>query len=174
MLLYNCWLEDTENTIDKHEHTTTLTHEADWGHDDAGNDGEGGDGAGGLDVKGNSKGGKGKGGGTGKGGKGKGKGGGGDGPTKLKTKKEKTPNQLARAVSCFTRCVWFGCICFEIRTHHIFWNSKCVVVSKSKAVATANNNILEVSSLNMKLTKAGVLLIGNLFSRESIWKSSAI
>ena len=110
MLLYNCWLEDTENTIDKHEHTTTLTHEADWGHDDAGNDGEGGDGAGGLDVKGNSKGGKGKGGGTGKGGKGKGKGGGGkggggDGPTKLKTKKEKTPNQLARAVSCFTRCV---------------------------------------------------------------------
>ena len=55
-----------------------------------------------------------------------------------------------------------------------FWNgdSKCHVVV-SKAVATANNNILEVSALNMKLTKAGVLL-GIFFSRESMKTPSTV
>ena len=78
MLLYNCWLEDTENTIDKHEQSTTWTHDADWGHDDAdaGNDGEGGAGAGGVAAGGTVKGGKGRGGRGGISAKGDSKGGG--------------------------------------------------------------------------------------------------
>ena len=103
MKLYYVWWEDSTSTTDRYEQRQNLVHDAGYGGGDDG-DGDGNGGLGSMCSSSHQKG-KGVGKGNGKnGGKGRGKGG-HPPPTPTpkvpKEKKPKTPNQLARAVSCF-------------------------------------------------------------------------